>query len=431
MTKKRGIILSISFAGFLLLILIGFGIYYFDIFQDTLHQVTQPSQTQGRMGIYVLKEDPASNLQQTVGYLYGYTQGPFSQEEMRSVFEKLETAMGEMPKREEYPDLFQLTDGLREGAVQAVMFDEAYLESLGEAEGYEWTAEGLKKIGSISFDQQEEESSRPATPSQPIEDSFLVYISGIDSYGGLSVRSRSDVNILLGVNIPKRKILLLATPRDFYVDFSVTNGQKDKLTHAGIYGVEASMDALERLYQVEIPYYVRMNFTGFVEIIDALGGVDVYSEYAFSVANIKDYQQGYNRLTGIEALAFARERYSFPDGDYQRAKNQMEVIKAVIQACASPSVLLRFPSVMEAVGDSFETNMPKEQIETLVKLQLGSLDSWEVVSYTAQGTSAYAPTYSMPGRDLYVILPDEHSNAEARALLSEILEMGEEGAEKQ
>ena len=153
-----------------------------------------------------------------------------------------------------------------------------------------------------------------------------MYLSGIDTYGGISARSRSDVNILAVVNTRTKNILLLSTPRDYYVDFEATGGAKDKLTHAGIYGVEQSMDALERLYDIDIDYYLRINFTGFVDIIDALGGVDVYSDYDFTVQNIKEYHKGYNHLDGLEALAFARERYSFADGDYQRARNQMEVI---------------------------------------------------------------------------------------------------------
>ena len=116
----------------------------------------------------------------------------------------------------------------------------------------------------------------------------MLYISGIDTYGGLSARSRSDVNILVAANTKTKEILMVATPRDFYVDFAVTKGQKDKLTHAGIYGVGASIDALQRLYSIDIPYYLRINFSGFIDVIDALGGVDVYSEYDFSVKDLKD-----------------------------------------------------------------------------------------------------------------------------------------------
>lgn len=194
---------------------------------------------------------------------------------------------------------------------------------------------------------------------------FLLYLSGSDTFGDISTLSRSDVNILAAVDTRAKRLLLVATPRDFYVSFSQTGGAKDKLTHAGIYGIQASVDALETLYGVEIDYTLRMNFTGFVEIIDALGGVSVYSDREFTVENIRTYRQGYNQLTGIEALAFARERMSFPEGDYQRAKNQMEVIRAVVEKASSPALVQNLPAVLEAVSGNFETNMPQAQILAL------------------------------------------------------------------
>ncbi len=216
----------------------------------------------------------------------------------------------------------------------------------------------------------------PTTVPKNIPDSFVMYLSGIDTYGNVGKRSRSDVNILAIVNTETKKVLLLSTPRDAYVEYLATQGAKDKLTHAGIYGVEASMDALERLYDVGIDYYVKINFTGFIEVVDALGGIEVHSDYDFSVGTLKDYKKGYNKLNGIEALAFARERYSFPEGDYQRAKNQMEVIKAVVKKCASSSMLANYGSVMDALAGSFETNMPNAQIAALVRMQLSDHAQW-------------------------------------------------------
>lgn len=214
---------------------------------------------------------------------------------------------------------------------------------------------------------------------------------------------------------------MVSTPRDYYVDFSVTGGQKDKLTHAGIYGVEASMDALQRLYDVQIDYYLKVNFTGFVDIIDALGGIEVYSEYDFTVENIRDYQKGYNQVNGIEALAFARERYSFASGDYQRGKNQMEVIRAVIQKCTSTAVLKNFRQTMDGIAGSFESNMPSSQIYSLAGRQLNRGTQWEITTYSVEGTNSYQPTFSMPGRDLFVILPDSASVNQAKSKIQAAL----------
>jgi len=263
----------------------------------------------------------------------------------------------------------------------------------------------------------EEEAPLPSVPQEAPE-RFVVYLSGSDTFGPVSTLARSDVNILAAVNTREKRLFLLATPRDFYVSFSQTGGAMDKLTHAGIYGVEASVDALETLYGVDIAYYLRMNFTGFVEVIDALGGVSVYSDREFTVENIRTYQQGYNQLTGIEALAFARERMSFPEGDYQRAQNQMEVIRAVVEKASTPAVLGGFSSLLQAVEGNFETNLPQDQVLALASAMGGD---WQVETYTASGYSAYRETYSMPGQELYVILPDQASVEQAAALLEETL----------
>ena len=306
---------------------------------------------------------------------------------------------------------------LKKGKVGAVILNDAYVGMFADVEGYAWIATDLRKITSVEHEVDIEEES--VVPDN-VPETFVMYLSGIDTYGGISARSRSDVNILAVVNTREKKILLLSTPRDYYVDYSVTGGAKDKLTHAGIYGIEASIDALERLYDIQVDYYLRVNFSGFVDIIDALGGVDVHSEYEFTVDPIKTYHVGENHLTGLEALAFARERYSFPDGDYQRAKNQMEVIRAVIAQCASGSLLKNYASVMNAVTGSFETNMPNNQIASLVRMQLADMAQWEITSYTSTGTGMYAETFSMPGQPLSVIEPDPASVEEAKRLIEEL-----------
>ena len=248
-----------------------------------------------------------------------------------------------------------------------------------------------------------------------------MYLSGIDTYGGISTRSRSDVNILAVVNTETKDILLLSTPRDYYISYSETGGAKDKLTHAGIYGINASIDALEQLYDVDVNYYLRVNFSGFIDIINALGGVDVNSDYDF-IARGTEIHKGVNHLTGEEALSFARERYSFKDGDFQRGRNQMEVIRAVIQKAASSSLLTNYMSVMNAVAGSFETNMSQEEISDLVRMQLSDMASWNITSYTSEGQVSSAETYSMPGQMLSVVIPDESSVEEAKNMITDVIE---------
>ncbi len=417
--KKRNLYIML-----LGIIIIGIGIaagvflYYFLVMKNTLQEITTPETSKTVLSVYVAAEDPAESIEDTQDYTFGFCRMEPDEAPLNQILLKLEDVFDEFPKTAEYEDMFQLADSINTGPTRATIINEAYLPSLIETAGYEWIETGLRKIDSLSYERPVESESD--LPDQ-LPKSFIVYISGIDTYGGISVRSRSDVNILAAVNTETQQIFLAATPRDFYVQSSATKGQKDKLTHMGIYGVGASIDALEQLYNIKIDYYLRINFTGFVELIDALGGIEVYSDYAFSVKDIKDYQKGYNQVNGLEALAFARERYSFANGDYQRAKNQMEVIRAIIKKCASPAILRNYRSIMEAISGAAETNMPEDQIEALAVKQLLMGWSWEISTYTAEGDSAYLPTYSIPGRNLYVILPDEESLQYARLNIQETI----------
>lgn len=412
-TRKKVLFVVIGILAVLLIAGVGTSIYYLSTLNQTIDRVTTVKTPKTIYSVYVRKEDAARSIQDTRGYRYGTSQGDREEKALKETMKQVEEHLGEVPMTEEFSDLFALADGLREGTCGAIVMREALAESMGEADGYEWTREELRKIESYSLDQAQGDWQQADTPTH-LPDTFTVYISGIDTYGGVQAKSRSDVNILAVVNTKKKELLLVSTPRDYYVEFSATNGAKDKLTHAGIYGVEASIDALERLYDLSVDYYLRMNFTGFTELIDALGGVEVYSEYDFTVANVMEYKKGYNQVTGMQALAFARERYSFARGDYQRGENQMEVIRAVIKKCASPAILKHYGAVMEAVGDSFETNMPREQLEELVKTQASGEGSWKTDTFTVQGSDARKETFSMPGRELYVILPEEASVEEAK-----------------
>ncbi len=264
---------------------------------------------------------------------------------------------------------------------------------------------------------EEKIENAPENMMQPEKDSFLVYLSGVDTYDGMEEEPRSDVNILAAVNTETKKILLISTPRDSYLEFSVTEGTKDKLTHAGVYGTDVSINALEQLYKVKVDYYLQMNFSGFVRIVDALGGIDVYSDYTFTTNENETFQQGYNWLTGERALAFARERYSFAEGDFQRAKNQMEIVRAVIQRAASPAMLLNYNAVMEAIEGSVTVSIPEDRVRELVKMQLSDHAQWEVEFYTVQGEGRYAETFSIPGEEVYVVDLDPTSIETARQKL--------------
>ena len=245
---------------------------------------------------------------------------------------------------------------------------------------------------------------------------FVLYISGIDTYGDIGTVSRSDVNILIAVNPKTHKIVLVNTPRDYYVQLHGTTGTRDKLTHAGIYGVDMSMSTLEDLYGVPINNYARVNFSSLVKLIDAVGGVNVYSDQAF-----KSFEQGYNQLDGKRALEFSRERYSFSKGDRTRGQNQQRVIEALIAKMSDPKNIVNYQAILAGLSNALQTNMSRESIATLANQQLDSLVKWNVESVAADGSGATKPTHSMGKLPLYVMEPDVKTVNKIKAKLQALL----------
>lgn len=256
---------------------------------------------------------------------------------------------------------------------------------------------------------------------------FNIYISGIDTSGAVSTVSRSDVNLILTVNMNTHKILMTTTPRDSYV--RIPDGgadQYDKLTHAGIYGIETSVKTLENLYDIPINYYARLNFTSFVKLINALGGVTVYNDQAFTSLN-GNYNFGVgniNLTSGEEALGFVRERYSLEHGDYDRGNNQLKVIQAIIEKLTSFQSVSNYSDVISTLQDSIQTNMPLNTMMSLVNEQLDSgktfiFSSQEV---TGTGSTGQLTSYAMPNASLYMIQLDDASVAKASQAIKNVME---------
>ena len=288
--------------------------------------------------------------------------------------------------------------------------------------GCVWAQQGLTTLNNVTSG-----LLTGAEANKITKEPFVVYLSGVDNRGELTENARSDVNILAVVNPVTKQAALINTPRDYYVDLAGTES-KDKLTHAGLYGVETSMATLGNLYGVDVDHYIRINFAGFISIIDAIGGVDVYSDQAFTSVGSPGYYdpttfaEGWNHLDGKSALAFARERHAFKTGDIQRGINQMKVIDAMANKLKSPTLLMSFSKLMDAAADCFVTSFSQEQISALVRMQLGDLASWDIQSHTVTGSGAKSSKcYSAKGQSLYVMKPDENSVNEAKALIAAVL----------
>ena len=285
-----------------------------------------------------------------------------------------------------------------------------------------WAQQGLSALGSMTSG-----LLTGAEANKITKEPFVIYLSGVDTRGELTENARSDVNILAAVNPVTKRVALVNTPRDYYVDLAGTSS-KDKLTNAGLYGVETSMETLGNLYGVNVDQYIRINFAGFISIIDALGGVDVYSDQAFTSVGSPGYYdpttfvEGWNHLDGKSALAFARERHAFASGDIQRGINQMKVIDAMLNKIKSPALLMGFSKIMDAASDCFVTSFSQDQISALVRMQLSDFAEWDIESYTVTGTSSSSTKcYSAKGQKLYVMKPDDSSVSKAREMLASVL----------
>ena len=290
------------------------------------------------------------------------------------------------------------------------------------AVGCVWAQQGLAALDNVTSG-----LISGAEANKITKEPFVLYLSGVDNRGELTEKARSDVNILAVVNPTTKRVALINTPRDYYVDLAGTDS-KDKLTHAGLYGVETSMATLGNLYGIQVDNYIRIDFSVFISIIDAVGGVDVYSDQAFTSVGSPGYYdpttfaEGWNHLDGKSALAFARERHAFASGDIQRGINQMKVIDAMANKLKSPTVLMSFSKLMDAVSDCFVTSLSQEQISALVRMQLGDLASWDIESCSVTGSSGKSSQcYSAKGQSLYVMKPDESSVSKAKELIASVL----------
>lgn len=318
-----------------------------------------------------------------------------------------------------YENEYFLATALMNKEVEAILLNESYISILNEGiNGFEDSIRILE-ILEIKLEKNSENKADYTDLSD--KKSFNVYISGIDTYGEISSEARSDVNIIATVNLNTGKILLTNVPRDMYVHLSGTNGLNDKLTHAGIYGINTSVLTLEDFLDTEIDYYVRVNFSSLIKLVDNIGGIDVYSDYAFKAGN-RYYQKGINyNLSGKEALAFSRNRYSFSDGDRQRGRNQEKVIAAIIDKLSSVYNINTYLEMLTILEDSFQTNMSKDDINKLINLQLKNKYNWNIDFSDVNGFDSMNYTYSYPWQMLYVMEVDYNSLENAKSKINGVL----------
>lgn len=397
------------------------GSYYISVAHSAIKNIFDVSPEYQEIGVYVRNEDPAQSLEDLTDYKFGIIEA-LERESTDKAIAEINSILSTEISINEYLNISSLMDAIiTTKQVDTIVLNTSLLGLLEDLEEHSDDLSKIRLIHTFEIESDNITSSEGNTKPKN-EDVFTAYLSGIDCNGSISIRSRTDANVIATVNMKTGQILLVTTPRDYFVPLSISNGIPDKLTHSGIYGINVSRDTHELLYDIDIDYYFKANFNGFQNIVDALGGIDVYSEYDITVGN-KHFNKGYNYLNGEDALIFARTRKQVTGGARQRAKNHMAVITAVINKATSPAIITNYKSVLDSVPGAFETDMPYEMITKLVQNQLKNGTKWNITSYSVDGTGTYRQPYSL-GFSVYVMIPNQTTVDKAKELMATVRDGG-------
>ena len=362
--------------------------------------------------VLVLKDSKYKSIKQLKNTNIGFIEtDTYLEESTNTLKKKIDYELNK------YTDISTLFTSLEENKVSAISIEESMINLLEEEIAisdktkiiYEYKV--LAKNDNVI--KTENNTNKP----------FILYISGTDSRTGINTVSRSDVNIVAAINPNTRKILLVSIPRDYYVQLHDTTGIKDKLTHAGIYGINKSITTIEDLLDIKIDRYVKVSFDTVKRTVDLIDGIDIYSDIDFTSWMSKKckFHTGVQHVDGFCALAFARERKAYTRGDRHRGENQEQVITKVLEKITEPKYLLKYNSLLDITKDTFHTNMSKEEIIKLVENEYYATTKWQIETYNLDGEGAMLPTYSMGSMNLWVMLPDEETIYTAKGKINDYL----------
>lgn len=327
-----------------------------------------------------------------------------------------------------YDDYQLLFDALLNNDIKALIIEETRKDLL--VEEMENLDISFKTIDTIDITIEKVETVKPKSIT---EDPFVIYISGSDTRTSkISATGNSDTNIIIVVNPKIKQLLMINIPRDYYIQLNGTTGVKDKLTHAGIYGIEKSMSTIGDLLNINVSYYFKFNFNSVVKIVDAFGGIDVYSEKTFrSCPTVETefypcdnnlFYKGYNHLNGRQALEFARARKVFNDGDRMRGKNQQAVIEALLRKAMSPSIITKYNSLLNSISGAFITNFADDEITKLIKMQINDMAKWTITTTQLDGSAGSNYTYTYPNLGkLWVMIPNETTIQNTKTLITKVM----------
>lgn len=316
-----------------------------------------------------------------------------------------------------YDNILTIINDLYNNKLESILINENYIDIINETDNNFKDKTKVLETLSIKTIKEKKELEQEISKLG----NFNIYISGIDTYGNISTVSRSDVNILATIDMKNNKILLTNTPRDYYVQLHGTTGNKDKLTHAGVYGINMSMQTLEDLYETKIDYYIRVNFNTLIKLVDQIGGIDIYSDMSLRTSSGTYVKYGWNHFNGKQALAYSRERHAYLEGDRHRGQNQQQVIEAIIKKVTQSRDINTYLNLLSVMEDSLQTNLDKKLINGFVNLQVSKNLTWSTESISVTGYDSGNYTYSYPGQLLYVMEPDYNSLNTAKSRIKEII----------
>ena len=321
-----------------------------------------------------------------------------------------------------YDNLQALVKALYEDEVQAIVMNEIYRANVEEMEEYSGFSNETKSIYQAVYYTNNENDA--LVVDDITKNPFTIFVSGNDTYGDIDELSRSDVDMIVTVNPTTSTVLMVNIPRDYYVQ---TSYGYDKLTHTGMYGIEETKQTVENLLGIDINYTFRVNFSSAEDIVDALDGVDIEVPEGMAVERLnadwalEGVHEGWNHLNGARALAYARERHAYVDGDIQRAKNQQQVLEAIIKKAASSKILTNYTKLLKSFKNAFDTNMSTNEITTLLQYELQAMPNWKFQNYVLRGTNGSAVCASM-AQELSVVMPEDYCVSIARQKIEAVLD---------
>ena len=412
--------LAVGFVGFT-------GAGYLNDTRQAFEEVTNlTDKTAHTVSVVALKSENISSVKG----LSGKKVGICSAADMEGTNQAVNKVEGETSVTfEEYPSVIDEVAALYNGEVSAILFPEEAREIVHEADGYFEFNTNTDVLDKVTYytDRSNSTENAPDSVASITRDPFTILISGNDTYGSLEESSRSDVNMLVTINPKTSAVLITSIPRDAYAMISCKKNEQacvpaeDKLTHSGLDGVATTESTIEDLLGIEINYTVRVNFSSLVNLVDAMGGIDVevpegQEVETFYVNGTEGVHAGTNHLEGERALAFARERYAYKDGDNQRIRNQQTVITALIKKIVSPELLVRYPQLMEAIGTAFETNMPASQIRSFLQYEILRRPDWQIIKYAIAGESDLRMSAKLGAQASVTILNEDMKAAAAHLI---------------